>query len=191
MSTGKDVIEFRKRVKIALVKAFGGRCQRCGEEHSVGVFDFHHLNPSEKSFGLGSAATTRAKTAYAEEAKKCVMLCANCHRYVENDGADVSHLACAFDEQVYYDVIDELTNRRKEIVEERQEQREILKASNPLMCKPTREQLKEDIRTMPMVQVGAKYLVCDNSVRKWCKKYNLPSRVCDIKAYSDEEWEKL
>jgi NAD-dependent dihydropyrimidine dehydrogenase PreA subunit len=151
MSKGKDDIEFRKRVKIALVKAFGGKCQRCGEEHSVGVFDFHHLNPNEKSFGLGSGSTTRAKSSYAEEAKKCVMLCANCHRYVENDGVDVSNLVCAFDEKVYYDVIDELTNKQKAIVEQRQEQREVLKAEKPLMYKPTREQLKVDIRSMPMV----------------------------------------
>ena len=191
MSKGKDVIEFRKRIKIALVKAFGGRCQRCGEEHSVGVFDFHHLNPSEKSFGLGSASTTRAKTTYAEEAKKCVMLCANCHRYVENDGVDVSNLVCAFDEKVYYDTIDELTNKQKAIVEQRQEQREALKVEKPLMYKPTREQLKMDIRSMPMVQVGSKYLVSDNAIRKWCKSYNLPSRVCDIKSYSDEEWDKI
>lgn len=191
MSKGKDVIEFRKRIKIALVKAFGSKCQRCGEEHSVGVFDFHHLNPNEKSFGLGSGSTTRAKSSYAEEAKKCVMLCANCHRYVENDGVDVSDLVCAFDEKVYYDTIDELTNKQKVVVEQRQEQREVLKAEKPLMYKPTREQLKTDIRSMPMVQVGSKYLVSDNAVRKWCKSYNLPARVCDIKKYSDEEWENI
>lgn len=191
MSKGKDVIEFRKRVKIALVKAFGSKCQRCGEEHSVGVFDFHHLNPNEKSFSLGSGSTTRAKSSYAEEAKKCVMLCANCHRYVENDGVDVSDLVCAFDEKVYYDTIDELTSKQKAIVEQRQEQREILKVEKPLMYKPTREQLKMDIRSMPMVQVGSKYLVSDNAVRKWCKSYNLPARVCDIKKYSDEEWENI
>lgn len=191
MSKGKDVVEFRKRIKIALVKAFGNKCQRCGEEHSVGVFDFHHLNPNEKSFGLGSGFTTRAKSSYAEEAKKCVMLCANCHRYVENDGVDVSDLVCAFDEKVYYDTIDELTNKQKAIVEQRQEQREALKTEKPLMYKPTREQLKMDIRSMPMVQVGSKYLVSDNAVRKWCKSYNLPARVSDIKKYSDEEWENI
>ena len=191
MSKGKDVIEFRKRIKIALVKAFGSKCQRCGEEHSVGVFDFHHLNPNEKSFSLGSGSTTRAKSSYAEEARKCVMLCANCYRYVENDGVDVSDLVCTFDEKVYYDTIDELTNKQKALVEQRQEQREALKAEKPLMYKPTREQLKADIRSMPMVQVGSKYLVSDNAVRKWCKSYNLPARVCDIKKYSDEEWENI
>ena len=119
------------------------------------------------------------------------MLCANCHRYVENDGVDVSDLVCAFDENVFYDNIDELTNKNKTKVEQRQEQREALKAEKPLMYKPTREQLKMDIRSMPMVQVGSKYLVSDNAVRKWCKSYNLPARVSDIKKYSDEEWENI
>lgn len=33
--------------------------------------------------------------------------------------------------------------------------------------------------------------VTDNAVRKWCKKYNLPYKVSDIKKYSDEEWELI
>ena len=33
--------------------------------------------------------------------------------------------------------------------------------------------------------------VTDNAIRKWCKLYNLPFKVKDIKTYSDEEWEKI
>ena len=57
MSSSKGVIEFRKRIKTALVEAFGGHCQVCGEKHPEFVFDFHHLNPSDKSFNIGSATT--------------------------------------------------------------------------------------------------------------------------------------
>lgn len=53
---------------------------------------------------------------------------------------------------------------------------------------PNREELKQLIRTMPFVQIGKKYNVSDNAVRKWCDKYNLPRKVTDIKKYSDEEW---
>ena len=42
-----------------------------------------------------------------------------------------------------------------------------------------------------MVQVGKKYLVSDNAVRKWCKAYDLPSKVSEIKKYTDEEWKIL
>lgn len=57
--------------------------------------------------------------------------------------------------------------------------------------RPTREELKEMIRKEPFTTIGAKYKVTDNSIRKWCKSYDLPFRKKDIKLYSDEEWELL
>lgn len=45
---------------------------------------------------------------------------------------------------------------------------------------PPKEELKEDILKMSFVDVGKKYGVSDNAVRKWCKKYNLPYRKKDI-----------
>lgn len=55
----------------------------------------------------------------------------------------------------------------------------------------TRDELKQLIRTTPFTQIGKKYGVTDNAVRKWCDKYNLPRKVTDIKKYSDEDWFKL
>lgn len=57
--------------------------------------------------------------------------------------------------------------------------------------KPSRDILKNEIRTMPFLIIGKKYNVSDNAVRKWCKTYDLPFRVSDIKNISDEEWEKI
>lgn len=56
---------------------------------------------------------------------------------------------------------------------------------------PERNELKNLIRTTSFLQIGQKYNVSDNAVRKWCLHYNLPSKKKDIKQYSDEEWEKL
>ena len=55
----------------------------------------------------------------------------------------------------------------------------------------TREELKDMIRTMPFTEVGKKYNVTDNGVRRWCKRYNLPYRKKDINEISDAEWEKI
>jgi len=52
----------------------------------------------------------------------------------------------------------------------------------------TREELKQLIRTETFVDIGKKYNVNDNSIRKWCDKFNLPRRKTDINNYSDEEW---
>lgn len=55
----------------------------------------------------------------------------------------------------------------------------------------TREELKDMIRTLPFTTIGAKYGISDNSVRKWCVKYNLPKTKKEINSYSDEEWDLI
>lgn len=57
--------------------------------------------------------------------------------------------------------------------------------------RPSREELKEMIRTMPFTTIGKNFNVSDNAVRKWCKAENLPSKSGEIKKYSDKEWEKI
>ena len=53
----------------------------------------------------------------------------------------------------------------------------------------SRDQLKQDIRTMRFTDIGRKYGYSDNAIRKWCIKYGLPSKVTDIKTINNEDWE--
>lgn len=55
--------------------------------------------------------------------------------------------------------------------------------------RPDRETLKELIRTKPFTKIGEMYNVSDNSVRKWCKSYNLPFNKVDILPISESDWE--
>lgn len=55
----------------------------------------------------------------------------------------------------------------------------------------TREELKQLIRTQPFTQIGKKFQMTDNAVRKWCDKFNLPRTKKEINSYSDEEWDKI
>lgn len=55
--------------------------------------------------------------------------------------------------------------------------------------RPSREILKEKIRTSSFLQIGKEYGVSDNAVRKWCKFYGLPFKSSIIKSLSDDEWE--
>ena len=54
-----------------------------------------------------------------------------------------------------------------------------------------RQTLKDLIRSTPLIKVGEMFMVSDNTIRKWCDKFNLPRRASEIKKYSDEEWEKI
>ena len=55
----------------------------------------------------------------------------------------------------------------------------------------TREELKQLIRAKPFTAIGKQFGVSDNAVRKWCIKFNLPTKKSDIKNYSNEEWQSL
>lgn len=64
------------------------------------------------------------------------------------------------------------------------------KISNQIK-KITREELKNLIRTTSFTEIGNKYGVSDNAIRKWCDKYDLPRKTSEIKVLTDEEWLKI
>ena len=77
------VAKRRRRVKQILVDEAGGACALCGFVASQGALAFHHLDPATKVFGVSRHGVTRSLDRAREEAKKCVLLCANCHAQVE------------------------------------------------------------------------------------------------------------
>jgi len=75
----------RKRRKVLRQKALaylGGRCQGCGYDRCMEALEFHHLESSQKDFGISGKGYTRSWTKVREELNKCMLLCANCHREV-------------------------------------------------------------------------------------------------------------
>jgi hypothetical protein len=83
--SGKYVTEWRVRRKRELVEMFGGRCLRCGHQTKcMGVYCFHHVEPSNKLFTV-TTSRTRSFDAMVAEAKKCLLLCLNCHAEVHEE----------------------------------------------------------------------------------------------------------
>lgn len=78
----------RLKYKTLMIKAFGDVCWSCEKGYDYFNFDFHHLDESEKDFSLSLAMVKCMQLSkLIEEAKKCAMLCALCHRklhYVGN-----------------------------------------------------------------------------------------------------------
>lgn len=74
----------RQKVKRILAQEAGGQCFVCGYDRCIGALEFHHLHPAEKRLGLSYGGFAYAIATLREEAKKCVLLCANCHAEVEN-----------------------------------------------------------------------------------------------------------
>jgi hypothetical protein len=77
------VSERRRKVKRELVREAGGGCRLCGFNEHPAAIQFHHRDPSSKEFHLGHQGQTRSIARMRKEARKCVLLCANCHALVE------------------------------------------------------------------------------------------------------------
>lgn len=73
----------RRAVKRKLVDEAGGACILCGYDRWIGALQFHHLDPKTKAFQIGERGLTRSLARSRSEARKCVLLCANCHAEVE------------------------------------------------------------------------------------------------------------
>ncbi len=78
------VADRRRNMKAVLVAEAGGRCAVCGYDRYVGALQFHHLDPTEKRLEVSTNGSTLSLAALRAEARKCVLLCSNCHAEVEN-----------------------------------------------------------------------------------------------------------
>ena len=70
------------------------------------------------------------------------------------------------------------------------EKQEISKRQR-IVERPSREELKELIRTKSFLEIGRMFNVSDNAIRKWCDFEKLPRKKTEINKYSDEEWELI
>ena len=72
-----SVKRHQRRTKDILISEAGGACARCGYDKCRAALHFHHLDPATKAFQVGNGNRSLARQ--REEAKKCQLLCANCH----------------------------------------------------------------------------------------------------------------
>jgi hypothetical protein len=78
----QSVSRKRQKAKIRQVKE-PTNCYRCGIDVPPVALDFHHVGDN-KEYNVSQMGTMEWSTV-KEEMKKCVLLCANCHRMVEHN----------------------------------------------------------------------------------------------------------
>ena len=198
----KAVIEWRKRTKRRMVEAMGGQCVECGYKACDAAFDFHHLDPTQKLFGFGGMrANPIAWARICDELSKCVLLCATCHREVEDGYRILSSSTSTFNSQYREYTLERTTApKRKAVVivscihckheferytarqkfcndgcKERYYSTKVKRHhSRPRKTVwPEKDVLQQDIATLTWTAIGKKYGVSDNAVRKWAKSYQI------------------
>lgn len=73
----------RRSMKKQAIKILGGKCSVCGYDKCIDALEFHHKNPLEKDFKIGSGNTMSWKE-YKKEAMKCILVCSNCHKEIHS-----------------------------------------------------------------------------------------------------------
>ena len=67
-------------------------CAQCGENH-VATLDFHHVIRSKSNKKVHLMAQQNSWEKITEELKKCIVLCANCHRKLHYEENELKKLA--------------------------------------------------------------------------------------------------
>ena len=67
-------LEKRRKHIRELRESMGGKCSNCGYNQNIDILQFHHLGGKDKDVSLIQSYQKRI-----DEAKKCVLLCPNCH----------------------------------------------------------------------------------------------------------------
>ncbi len=75
----------RRRLKKEATDMLGGKCHICGYNKCLAAMDFHHPK-GNKEGSIHSFLKNESRQKLLKEAKKCILLCANCHREVHYKG---------------------------------------------------------------------------------------------------------
>lgn len=172
-----------RKIKQQCVDYKGGKCIQCGYNKYIGSIDFHHLDPTQKDFGIARNQKNFGES-HKKELDKCVALCSNCHR--------IEHERLKSGESSGLKQIETTTiNKEPQLIEERRVNKRkcidcdayisknskgrCMKCSRLKSMKvknrPKKEDLENDIKELGYVGTGKKYGVSDNSIRKWLKRY--------------------
>lgn len=201
-SRSQAVNDYRRRRKENLIKVCGSKCNICGYNKTNSALEFHHIDASQKKYGIASKGTCHDLESDLLEVSKCILVCANCHREIHDGQYTQQELKekQSFNIQIANKL---RKNKEKKIYYCVDCGKEIEPNVNGYCMNcflkhrwqdkgyPEREELKEMIRTMPFTQIATKYGVSDNAIRKWCKKFNLPFKKTEINKIDDNDWLKI
>lgn len=101
MSKGSERVKrYRVNSKARIIKSMGGKCTSCGYNKCPAALELHHLDPDGKDFALGAIrANIKSWAKIVPELKKCILLCANCHREIHDGCRELPLNPTRFDER--------------------------------------------------------------------------------------------
>jgi hypothetical protein len=182
--SSQAVKDWRVRTKARILEAMGGKCNLCGYNKCNAALELHHINPENKEISFGGIrANPVSWEKIVDELKKCVLLCANCHREVESGVVVLPNNIKTFDEKyteykappVVYK--NSCNNCKKSYVTKEKNKKycsaDCWAIANRKVNRPLKKELKTLIEQHTWVAIGKMFNVSDNAVRNWAKQYGL------------------
>jgi hypothetical protein len=187
----KHIKEYRKRFKKKIVNMMGGECMLCGYNKCIKALELHHTDPHGKDFCISQMTTLKWSKIF-EEAQKCVMVCANCHREIHDNLKECPKLkvikfSTLSDCWVDWNYIDLASKVKTMTVSEISKEYKIKKANIYRKCKElgleiifdtklkiSKEILEKLIIDKPLKVIGEMFNVTDNAIKKRCIKLGIP-----------------
>lgn len=80
----QNVVNNVRKRRIKDLEKLGGRCVFCGYNKFYGALEFHHLDRNDKNHTRLGGLQRQPVEVREEELKKCIVLCSNHHRELEN-----------------------------------------------------------------------------------------------------------
>ena len=157
----------------------GGKCCKCGYDRNFSALHFHHTDQSKKEFSW-IKARLYSWDKVLEELKKCILVCANCHFEIHYPECVLDGIITQADSRLNKEGTISTTGKCKnpkclnDVFGTTFCSQECVAYASRRVERPTMAQLEEDMKTLPMTQIGKKYNVSDNAVRKWIKNYISP-----------------
>lgn len=169
------------------------KCEYCEQSEWNGLpipLELHHIDGNH----------------YNNELSNLMIVCPNCHAQL------TSQQSTSLDQYTYGRYIESMqSNKTKQNVHKKRtdtkKHNRCVDCGKPILskstrcvecsyrhrssCPYTREELKSLIRQKSFTSIGKENNVSDNTIRKWCKNFNLPTKSREIRQYTDEEWELI
>ena len=167
------VMKAQRRKKIFAVEQFGGKCQICGYNKCINALEFHHIDKKTKEESPSYIIMRWSWEKARKELEKCILVCSNCHQEIHYKTIDIS--------------LQNFVMPWVEVECKTCKNKFFTKQENQLFCSnscrgfldrklkwPTKEELKKLIDDgVSWTKISKIFGVCETSVRKWAKKYNL------------------
>jgi hypothetical protein len=163
----------RKLLKQKAVAYKGGCCVKCGYDRCISALEFHHLDPAQKEFTIAINAQTRSWQTLVNELDKCILVCCRCHREIHHD---LLNKVPVIEKVVYKENKNCLCCGNEFTVTTINKEQQYCSqkcykfSSRKVKERPSKEQLLDELKNSSYVQVGKKYGVSDNAIRRWIKE---------------------